>query len=77
MVAPRPKPGKGKRRAENRSVREFASSLVQRNTSGGIFEFKFAEAKVILPLAVVYSVKLILSNLSFAYVNQLKLLKKD
>lgn len=65
MVAPRPKPGKGKHRAELRGLRDFASRAWQKR-EGGIFEFKFAEAKMIAPLAIIYSGKIMLNNLSFA-----------
>lgn len=33
-----------------------------------MFEFKWSEVRLVIPLAVVYSMKIILSNLSFAYV---------
>lgn len=33
---------------------------------GGLFEFEWATAKQVLPLAVVYMAKVVLSNISFA-----------
>ncbi|KAI5778383.1 hypothetical protein EDC01DRAFT_674089 [Geopyxis carbonaria] len=66
IVAPTPKPPKGKRRASSGGLREFAYRLRQKS-SGGVFEFRWQEIKIILPLAVVYSLKIMLSNLSFAY----------
>jgi len=67
MVAPKPKPLKGKRRvAEGGGLLEFTSKLRPR-TSGGVFELKWSEAQVVLPLAVIYSLKIVLSNLSFAF----------
>jgi hypothetical protein len=65
LVAPASKPLKGKRRATSGGLREFAYGLHQ-TTSGGVFEFRWQEIKIILPLAVVYSLKITLSNLSFA-----------
>ncbi|TGZ79544.1 hypothetical protein EX30DRAFT_365092 [Ascodesmis nigricans] len=66
IVAPNAKPGKGKRRAGSSGLRDFATQVV-RGTSGGVFEVKWAEAKPILPLAVIYSLKIMLTNISFGY----------
>ncbi|KAA8911079.1 hypothetical protein FN846DRAFT_463976 [Sphaerosporella brunnea] len=66
MVAPKPKPSKGKRRAGGGGLREFTNKL-RSSTTGSIFEVKWREARLVLPLAVVYSLKIMLSNLSFAY----------
>lgn len=66
IVAPTPKPGKGKRRAGSGGLREFAQRAIQ-GTSGGVFEVRWAEVKHILPLAVVYSLKIMLTNISFGY----------
>lgn len=35
---------------------------------GGLFEFDYSTAKQVLPLAVVFVVRVLLSNFSFAYV---------
>jgi len=69
VVAPKPKPSKGKRRAADGSggLREFAGRL-RPQTTDGIFEIKWCEARMVLPLAVVYSLKIMLSNISFALV---------
>ncbi len=40
---------------------------------GGLFEFDYNVAKQVLPLAVVFVVKVLLSNFSFAYVLSLSL----
>lgn len=37
---------------------------------GGLFEFEWSTAKKVLPLAVVYMAKVVLSNISFAYAAQ-------
>ena len=69
VVAPKPKPAKGKRRASDAGrLRQFAHRF-RPNTTGGIFEVKWAEARLVLPLAVVYSLKIMLSNIAFAFVS--------
>ncbi|KAI5790401.1 hypothetical protein FPQ18DRAFT_293390 [Pyronema domesticum] len=66
IVAPNPSL-KGKRHASNiRGLRDFANAI-RPNTTGGVFEFKWAEAKLVLPLAIIYSGKIMLSNIAFAY----------
>jgi len=71
-VAPSPKPSKGKRRAADGGggLREFAGKL-RSQTTGGVFEIKWREARLVLPLAVVYSLKIMLSNIAFALVSHL------
>ncbi|KAF8246732.1 hypothetical protein K440DRAFT_585327 [Wilcoxina mikolae CBS 423.85] len=67
IIAPKPKPSKGKRRASDTGgLRDFANKLRPR-TTGGIFEIRWREARIVLPIAVVYSLKIMLSNLAFAY----------
>jgi hypothetical protein len=66
IVAPKPKPSKGKRRAGGGGLREFTNAL-RPNTADSIFSLQWREARLVLPLAVVYSLKIMLSNLSFAY----------
>jgi hypothetical protein len=66
IVAPKPKPSKGKRRATGGGgLREFTNKF-RPSTTDSIFEIKWLEARLVLPLAVVYSLKIMLSNLSFA-----------
>lgn len=67
IVAPRPVPSKGKRRASGGGLRDFARRVgAAGNLEGSIFEFKWQEAKKCIPLAAVYSLKLVLSNISKA-----------
>jgi hypothetical protein len=65
IVAPSPSPPKGKRRASGGGLRDFAQQLTPRG-EGGVFEFKWKEAKMVIPLAMVYSLKIVLSNIAFA-----------
>lgn len=67
IIAPTSTPSKGKRRASGGGLRDFARRLTCRDREGGVFEFKWAEAKKVIPLAVVHSLKVVLSNISFAY----------
>ncbi|KAL7266737.1 hypothetical protein RUND412_010700 [Rhizina undulata] len=67
IVVPDPLPCKGKRRESSGGLRDFARQLRGADTVGGVFEFRWAEAKVMLPLATVYALKVGLSNLAFAY----------
>ncbi|KAL0636841.1 hypothetical protein Q9L58_004199 [Maublancomyces gigas] len=68
MVAPGPTPSKGKRRASGGGLRDFARRVgAVGNLEGSIFEFKWQEAKKCIPLAMVYSLKVVLSNISKAF----------
>ncbi|KAI5852541.1 hypothetical protein DFP73DRAFT_533061 [Morchella snyderi] len=67
IIAPTSTPSKGKRRASGGGLRDFARRLACNDREGGVFEFKWAEAKKVIPLAVIHSLKVVLSNISFAY----------
>ncbi|CUS11569.1 unnamed protein product [Tuber aestivum] len=69
MVAPLPAPSKGKRRASGGGLRDFAKKLTTGNREGGVFELKWIEARRVLPVAIIYSLKVVLSNIGFAYTN--------
>lgn len=67
IVAPLPAPSKGKRRASGGGLRDFAGRLTASYShEGGIFEFKWHEAKRVIPVAAIYSLKVVLSNIGFA-----------
>lgn len=67
IVAPHPRPGKGKRRAGSGGLREFSQRLLPLRTSGGIFEVRWSELKPLIPLAIIYSGKIVLSSLAFGF----------
>lgn len=67
MVAPGPAPSKGKRRASGGGLRDFARRINPGTSlEGSVFEFKWQEAKKCILLAMVYSLKIVLSNISRA-----------
>ncbi|CAG8978450.1 hypothetical protein HYALB_00013278 [Hymenoscyphus albidus] len=49
------------------SVVRWTSSFSGGISGGGLFEFEWAVAKQVLPLAIIFVIKVALSNLSFAY----------
>ncbi|CAZ80659.1 unnamed protein product [Tuber melanosporum] len=69
MVAPLPTPSKGKRRASGGGLRDFAKQLATGSREGCVFELKWTEAKKVVPVALIYSLKIVLSNIGFAYTN--------
>lgn len=75
MVAPthpvQSSPSQGFRASKSSSLTGAVGKLVSRGTGGiaggGFFEFDTRIARQVLPLAILYVAKIVLSNLSFAY----------
>lgn len=68
MVAPLPTPSKRKRRASGGGLRDFAKQLTTGSREGGVFEFKWTEARRVIPVAVIHGLEIVLTNIGFAYV---------
>ncbi|KAM0123706.1 hypothetical protein ACHAP3_010919 [Botrytis cinerea] len=59
--------GEGKKRGLLSTLGRLSSASSGGIAGGGLFEFDYAVARQVLPLAIIFVVKLILSNISFAY----------